>query len=374
MACNQMPLEIQQQLRLLSGNNKCVDCDAPYPQWATVSYGTFLCLECSGRHRGLGVHISFVRSVTMDSWTELQIKQMQMGGNEAFRREFNGAGVPNTLCIQEKYNTSQAEAYRKRLSALVEGRIPLSLPQWDASCMKSPAHSSQRKGDDRGIEALNGESQDDYVARQLRLRDEARARMQAKFGPGGLQGIGSNGEKQEQHGNGGVADISSAFSFLSTTVSSAASTAASLVRDQNIGSKVSSGWSFVQNTLNDPNLSENVKTGASTGWSALSTATKSVWNAAQGAVDSPSSRNTVARSESDSKVSSGQSFDVEGRSTIPHCEPIATTSASASTRGMSLSQMDTSQRASPPLENSNSTKSENFAKRKEMNFFGEYGF
>lgn len=33
-----------------------------------------MCLECSGRHRALGVHISFVRSVTMDSWSEKQVE------------------------------------------------------------------------------------------------------------------------------------------------------------------------------------------------------------------------------------------------------------------------------------------------------------
>jgi hypothetical protein len=50
-------------------------------------------------------------------------------------------------------------------------------------------------GEDRnGVGRLTGETNDQYVARQTRLRDEARARMAAKFGGGGssLGGVGSS--------------------------------------------------------------------------------------------------------------------------------------------------------------------------------------
>lgn len=47
--------------------------------------------------------------------------------------------------------------------------------------------------DPNGIERLSGESDEQYVMRQTRLRDEAKARMAAKFGGGAMGGVGSNG-------------------------------------------------------------------------------------------------------------------------------------------------------------------------------------
>ncbi|KAK5000976.1 ADP-ribosylation factor GTPase-activating protein gcs1 [Elasticomyces elasticus] len=110
-------------------NNRCVDCNAPSPQWASPKFGVFMCLTCSGVHRGLGVHISFVRSITMDSFKIQEVQRMACGGNKPWR-EFFDAHASNKLggrafedcTIGDRYDSEAGEEWKERLSAKVEGK------------------------------------------------------------------------------------------------------------------------------------------------------------------------------------------------------------------------------------------------------------
>lgn len=95
----------------------CVDCghyDAP---WASVSHGTYLCVDCAGKHRGLGVHLSFVRSTTMDKWSREQFRRMQVGGNASFVEFLNGYPQLRAASLATKYGSRAAGYYRRLLDA-----------------------------------------------------------------------------------------------------------------------------------------------------------------------------------------------------------------------------------------------------------------
>ncbi|PAA49982.1 hypothetical protein BOX15_Mlig000726g1 [Macrostomum lignano] len=67
--------------RRLPGNERCADCGAPQPDWASVSLGLLICLRCSGAHRQLGTHLSRVRSLHLDSWTTGHALPLSVVGN-----------------------------------------------------------------------------------------------------------------------------------------------------------------------------------------------------------------------------------------------------------------------------------------------------
>merc|ERR1711865_1369176 len=109
------------KLRQISANKMCFDCSKKGASWASVHMGVFICLDCAGRHRQLGVHLSFVRSVDLDEWTEENRAKMVVSGNKKaleYMKKKGGSHNPNEF--KQKYSSTPAQSTEQALMTHLE--------------------------------------------------------------------------------------------------------------------------------------------------------------------------------------------------------------------------------------------------------------
>ena len=104
-------------LAAATGNDVCADCGAAMcgggsalPDWVVMPYGVLVCIECSGIHRSLGVHISKVRSITLDTWTNEMATCVSGLGNEAANSVLLASGKA-TVPISATSSRAEKEVY-----------------------------------------------------------------------------------------------------------------------------------------------------------------------------------------------------------------------------------------------------------------------
>lgn len=76
------------------------------------------------------MHISFVRSITMDAFKGNEMKRMELGGNEAWKTFWEEKECKSWADsgLEEKYSGNSGDEWKERLGAKVEGRQFMGMP------------------------------------------------------------------------------------------------------------------------------------------------------------------------------------------------------------------------------------------------------
>ncbi|XP_043363275.1 arf-GAP with SH3 domain, ANK repeat and PH domain-containing protein 1 isoform X2 [Dermochelys coriacea] len=78
-------------IQRLPGNEVCCDCGSPDPTWLSTNLGILTCIECSGIHREMGVHISRIQSLELDKLGTSELLLAKNVGNNSFNDIMEGS-------------------------------------------------------------------------------------------------------------------------------------------------------------------------------------------------------------------------------------------------------------------------------------------
>jgi len=108
----------------LEPNKVCADCKRnKHPRWASWNLGVFVCIRCSGIHRGMGTHISRVKSVDLDSWTDEQLQSILSWGNARANKYWEAKLAPGHMPSEAKIENFIRTKYELK-RWVMEGPMP----------------------------------------------------------------------------------------------------------------------------------------------------------------------------------------------------------------------------------------------------------